>query len=44
MINSYIFRQDFYKRCFEAFNKYAMNILYGNILIGSDIQNDYKDE
>ena len=37
MINSYIFRQNFYKRYFEAFNKYVMNILYGNILIGSGI-------
>ena len=44
MINSYIFKQDFHKRYFEAFNEYAMNILYGDILISSDIKDNYKDE
>lgn len=44
MIRSYIFEKGFEKRYIEGFNDYALSILYGNITIGSDIEDEYKDE
>lgn len=44
MIRSLIFRQDMFAQYMDAFNHYAVQILYGgNILIGADIEDDYKD-
>ena len=44
MIRSYIFNQDIEKKYIENFNNYVLDILYGgNVLIGSDIENEWKD-
>ena len=43
-MNSYILQNDFNKRYIESFNEYAINILYGNITIGDDIEDEYRDE
>ena len=44
MQNSYIFREDVFKKYIDDFNRYAIDILYGSqILIGSDIENEWKD-
>lgn len=44
MRRCYMFKEDYYKQYMEAFNDYALYILYGsNILIGSDIEDEYKD-
>lgn len=44
MIRSYIFNQDIEKKYIKNFNNYVLDILYGgNVLIGSDIENEWKD-
>ncbi len=44
MRDSYIFQENIYKRYIDSFNDYALSILYGgNILIGADIEDEYKD-
>lgn len=44
MINSYIFRNGLLKDYAVEFNNYAIKSIYGsNILIGNDIEDDYKD-
>lgn len=43
-MNSYILQNDFNKRYIESFNEYAISILYGNITIGDDIEDKYRDE
>lgn len=44
MIRSFILQTDLYKRYAESFNNYALNILYGgNIVIGQDIEDEWKD-
>lgn len=44
MINSYILRNGLLKDYVTDFNDYVIKTLYGsNILIGKDIENDYKD-
>jgi hypothetical protein len=44
MIRSYIFKEDLQKKYVESFNDYAISILYGNITIGNDIEDNYKDK
>ena len=45
MLRRYIFKQDCYRDYINAFNRYAIEIMYGpNILIGSEIENEWKDE
>lgn len=44
MMNSYIFRNGLLKDYAVEFNDYAIKGIYGsNILIGNDIEDDYKD-
>lgn len=44
MLGRYIFRQDVAKSYVEEFERYALDIMYGgNILIGKDIEDEYKD-
>ena len=44
MLSRYIFKRDVMKEYVLDFEKYAMDILYGgNVLIGKDIQNEYKN-
>ena len=44
MIRSYIFNQDVEKKYIENFNNYVLDILYGgNVLIGSDIEDEWKN-
>ena len=42
---SYILKKEFNGRYIDSFNKYAIDIIYGdNILIGSDLVKDYEDD
>lgn len=44
MRNNYILNTDFYSKYVNEFNNYAMDILYGGqVLIGSDIEDEWKD-
>ena len=44
MIKSFILQTDLYKQYVESFNDYALSILYGgNIVIGQDIEDEWKD-
>ena len=41
----YFLDKDFSKRYADAFNEYAIHTMYGsNILIGDDIEDEYKDQ
>lgn len=41
---SYILQENFYSQYMQAFNDYAMDVLYGgNIVMGSDIEDEWKD-
>ena len=45
MRNSFIFKQDIYKKYIDSFNDYALDILYGgNIVIGNDIEDEWKNK
>ncbi len=44
MIDRYIFRENLKKDYVQNFNDYVLSILYGgNILIGDDIEDEWKD-
>ena len=44
MIKSYILKEGLQQSYMQAFNDYAMDILYGgNIVMGSDIEDEWKD-
>lgn len=43
-LRRYIFRENIAQEYVRDFNKYMIDTIYGdNILIGSEIENDYKD-
>lgn len=43
--HEYFLSKDFSKRYADAFNDYALDIMYGgNIVIGDDIEDEYKDQ
>ena len=41
--NHYIFKKDYLQKSVENFNLYITKELYGNILIGNDIEDEWKD-
>ena len=44
MIRSYIFNEYMEKEYIDSFNDYVLDILYGgNVLIGSEIEDEWKD-
>lgn len=45
MISKYIFRPNLVKDYIQDFNRYVVNIVYGNdVILGSDIENEWKDD
>lgn len=44
-LKRFIFQRDLDKRYMSDFNKYAIDIMYGdNIIIGDNIEDQYKDD
>lgn len=44
-LRRYIFQQDIISKYSETFNNYVIDKIYGsNILIGSEIEDEYKDK
>lgn len=44
MRNSYILQENLLTRYASEFNQYAIRTIYGDIILGSDIEAQYKDD